>query len=128
MRITHFDIITEYIIESNLQTRNTRFLTFPLLHLQQIILTGISNGTQFIQFRIDTFSYHTTFIQQSGRVVIDFFLDTVTYFGTGIQLLTDTGKARFVAGHTGFLYRFDCPKSNFQLHHFPGRNTAYRYL
>ena len=41
MYIADFNIITEYIIVSYLQTRNACLLTFTLLYLQQIVFAGV---------------------------------------------------------------------------------------
>ena len=128
MRITHFDIITEYVVKGNLQARDAGLFTFPLLYLNQVILAGISNGTQLIQFRIDPFGYDTAFIQQRRRIVIDLLFYPVAYLGTSIQLFADTGKARLITCHTSLFDRFDRTESDFQLHHFTRGNAAYSHF
>ena len=112
MGITHFDIITAYVIKSNLQTGDNGLFTFTLLHLQQIIFTGVSNRAQIVQFGIYSLSNNTSLIQQGRRIVINLLLYPFTNLQTSIQLLTDTAKAGFVATHASILYRLDGTESH----------------
>ena len=77
MGITYLYIIAEDVVESDLQAWDTRQFDLTLLYLQQIILAGISDGTQVIQFLVDTLRYNSSLIDQRRGIVINLFLNSV---------------------------------------------------
>ena len=81
MRVTHLNIVTEHIVISNFQAGNAGQLTFTLLYFEQIILAGKSYLPQFVQFRIHPVCYHTAFIHQQRRIILNLF----RYFFTDRQ-------------------------------------------
>ena len=72
MRIPHFQIIPEDIVIGNLQARDSGEFRFPLLYLQQIILTFKSYMAKLVQFPVYSFGYHSPLVDQQRRVVLYF--------------------------------------------------------
>ena len=126
--VTHFDIIPENIVETDFKARYTRLFYFPLLYLQEIIFTRISDCTQLVKLGVHACRNHAAPVQQGRRIVVDLFFYPVTDQGTGIQLFADTAKARLIACRTSLLDRLDGTKGDFQLYHFAGRDATDRYF
>ena len=48
IRVAHLEIIAKHVVIAYLQRRDARLLSLTLLNLQQIVLTTISNLSQFV--------------------------------------------------------------------------------
>ena len=126
--VTHLDIISEDVVETDFKARYARQFYFPCLYLQEIIFARISDCTQFVQLGVHACRNHAAPVQQGRRITRDLFFYPVTDQGTGIQLFADTAKARFIACHASLFNRLDGAKGDFQLHYFARRDTADRYF
>ena len=67
-RIPDFQIISEHIVETYLQTADTCTFSFPSLDFQKVFLTGRREISQFIQFLIDTIGNISTLIGERRRI------------------------------------------------------------
>ena len=101
MGVTYFDIISEYVVIGNLQAGNAGQFAFSLLYLQQIIFSGIRNFTKFVQFGIYSVSNHASFVDQQGRIILNFFGYFVTNGCAQVELLTDTAQALVICIQAG---------------------------
>ena len=117
--ITHFEIITEHVVITDFQRRNTRLLHLALLYFQQIVLTGIGNLSQFVEFRIHAMTNHAALVQQLGCTTLYLALNARSHFFTDIHLLSYPSERIIFRMFAGSLHGFQSLQSGFQGHHFP---------
>ena len=84
--VAHFKVVSKDIVISHLKRRNTCFLSFFLLNLQQIILSVTTDRTQLIKFGTIAVSNNIALIDKLWRIVLNFFLYSVLQTFTKIQL------------------------------------------
>ena len=87
-RVPHFQIVAEHVVIADFQRRNTRLLHLALLYFQQIVLTGIGNLAQFVEFRIHAMTNHAALVQQLGCITLHLALNTRSHFFADIHLLS----------------------------------------
>ena len=128
MCVAHFQIITKHIVIRYLQARNAGTLRFPLLNLQQIILSLESDVAQFVQFRVHPIGNYPSLVDQQRRIVLNFAGDTVTDGSTEIQLPPYPSERLILSMFTGCLNWFYRLKSCFQLHHITRGNPPHGHF
>ncbi len=128
MRVAHLDVVAKDIIVAYLQAGNFRQLALALLYLQQIILTGVSNPAQLVQFGTDTGLDDTSFINQQRRVIVYLPVDAVADGLADVQLFAYMIQTGIVGLHTSRLDGFNGLQSHLQRHHLTRRDTAYRHF
>ena len=126
--VTHLKIVAEHIVIAYLQTLNTSLSSLAFLNLQQIVLTTIGNVSEFVEFCIDTVSYHPTLGHQLWRIILDFLLDSVSQTLTEIQLFPYPVQGFVLGIETSRFDGLDGLQSSLQLYHLSWRHTPHSSL
>ena len=133
MRIAYLNVISENIVESYFQRRNTRCFAFTLLNSSQYIFSIRREIAQVIQLNVDSRGNYTTFLNlvRGIRKNLSFYL--LAYCHTKIQLITQLPQSWITRCLHGLLQLFDRIECIFELHHFtwrdtPNRNSGYHAL
>ena len=126
--VAHFQIITEYIIISHLQTADARLLYFPLLNLQKIILAMTADGTQIVEFCIITIGYHIPLVDKLRRIRLNLPGDALFQGFAYVELLAHSLQGIVLGMLASHLDGLDGFKCILQLHHFSRRYSAHGYL
>ena len=66
--VAHLEIISEDIVEADLERRNTCALDLPLLHLEQVVLSVAGNLPEFIELFIDAACYNIALAKSYRRL------------------------------------------------------------
>ena len=120
IRVAHLNIITEDIVETNLQTGNARLLTLTLLHLQEVILTRSRNGAQVVEFFVYATPNDTPFSHQGRRVKAKVVENTTAEFFATVEAQTELANVVVGSGSTGLFQACHAVERHAQLLHFAG--------
>ena len=123
-----FQIITEYIIISYLQTADARLLDLPLLNLQKIILAMTADGAQIVEFSIIAIGYHITLVDKLRWIWLNLPGDAVFQGFAYVELLAHSLQGIVLGMLASHLDRLDGFECILQLHHFSRRYSAHGYL
>ena len=78
MGVAYFDVITEHVIETYLERRYARAFGLVFYYAVENRLVRMKHFAQLVQFRIHSFSYHTSF----GQLRRGFRGERAAYFRT----------------------------------------------
>ena len=128
VRVSHLDVVAEYIVESHLQTWYSGAFALALLQTQQIVLARIAYLTQFIEFVIHAVAYHIAAIEQIRGIGIDFASYAVANELAQIELLAYAAKHLAIACFAQAFNGLDGCQCGSQLHQFAWCDATYSHF
>ena len=128
MRIADLDIVSEHVVEGDLEARNARPLTFALLHLCQIVLARIGQLAQLVKLLTYPLGDKSSFGYRDGWLTDQLASDAFAHLRTGIECLTPSPEHRVIRRHRARAYPSDGFQGTLELHHLARRYPPHGHL
>ena len=123
--IAHFDVVTEHVVEADLQRRDAGRFALALLDTGENLFTVRRDVTQVVQLDVDARSDDAPLLDLVRRIGIDLPLDPVAHLQAQVELVGQLPQRLRPGAFQRIFDLFDGKKGIFELHHLARSHPPY---